>query len=279
MGGSAIWLASYPKSGNTWVRLALWSLRADGGTPALGDIAQFGNVAIWRRLLDEWLEVESGHLTGAEIELLRPVLHDALFASDRPPELVKVHDAWFLTAAGRPVFDASHSHAAIYIMRDPRDVAVSWARFSDRSIDWAVRYLANPRATLTADGRRLHSAVPQFIGAWSDHVTSWIDESGLDPVVVRYEDMHADLAGTLGCIAARLGWSASDAAIAGAVAATRFERLAEEERRHGFAEMPDTATRFFVSGRAGGWRDVLTPEQAATIERDHAAVMRRFGYL
>jgi len=279
MDGSAIWLASYPKSGNTWARLALWSLLADGGAPALTDIAQFGNVVTGRRLFDDVLEIESGHLTDPEIELLRPVLHDVLFAVDRPAELVKIHDAWFRTAAGRPVFDARHSRAAIYILRDPRDVAVSWARFSNLSIDWAVRYLADPRAALTLDHRRLNSAVPQFLGDWSTHVTSWIDESGLDPVVVRYEDMHADLAGTLARIAARLDWPASDEAIAGAVAATRFDRFAEEERRHGFSEVPDSASRFFVSGRAGGWRDVLTPEQAATIERDHEAVMRRFGYL
>jgi aryl sulfotransferase len=43
--------------------------------------------------------------------------------------------------------------------------------------------------------------------------------------------------------------------------------------------MPASAERFFVSGRAGGWRDVLTAEQAGQIERDHRAVMMRFGYL
>ncbi len=279
MDGSAIWLASYPKSGNTWLRLALWSLLAGGGAPALTDIAEFGNVVTARRLFDEALEVESGHLTNAETELLRPVLHDVLFAPDRPAELVKVHDAWFRTAAGRPVFDAKHSRAAIYILRDPRDVAISWARFSNQPIDWAIAYLANPRASLTPDHRRLNGTVPEFLGDWSGHVTSWIDESGLDPLVVRYEDMHADLPGMLSRIAARLGWPVSDEALAGALAATRFDRLAEEERRHGFSEMPATASRFFVSGRAGGWRDVLTPEQAATIERDHEAVMRRFGYL
>ena len=89
--------------------------------------------------------------------------------------------------------------------------------------------------------------------------------------------MHADLGGTLSRIADYLDWPAPSAeAIDGAIAATQFDRLAEEERIHGFSEIPDFATRFFISGRAGGWRDVLTAEQAATIERDHGAVMRRF---
>ena len=279
MGGSAIWLASYPKSGNTWIRLALKSLLSGGSEVALGDIARFGTVVTGRRLLDEMLEVESGHLTDAEVELLRPVLHDALFVSGAQEQLIKVHDAWFRTAAGRPVFDAEHSRAAIYVLRDPRDVAVSWARFSAQPIDWAIAFLANPAAVLAPDRRGLTGNVRQFLGAWSAHVTSWVDDSALDPLVVRYEDLHADPAGTLARIAAHLGWPASDAAINGAVAATHFDRLAGEERRHGFAELPDSASRFFVSGRAGGWRDVLSAEQAAAIERDHDAVMRRFGYL
>jgi hypothetical protein len=279
MAGSAIWLASYPKSGNTWIRLALKSLLCGGSAIALDDIARFGTAVTGRRLFDDLLEVESGHLTDAEVELLRPVLHDVLFARGRPEELIKVHDAWFRTAAGRPVFDACHSRAAIYVLRDPRDVAISWARFSGRPIDWAVRFLANPRAMLAPDRHGMAGTVPQFLGAWSAHVTSWIDDSALAPLVVRYEDMHADPAATLARIAAHLGWPPSDAGVAGAVAATRFDRLAEQERRHGFAEIPDSASRFFVSGRAGGWRDVLSAEQAATIERDHAVVMRRFGYL
>ena len=279
MGGGAIWLASYPKSGNTWIRLALKSLLARGENVALDDIARFGTAVTGRRLFDDMLEVESGHLTDAEVELLRPVLHDALFASGAQEQLIKVHDAWFRTAAGRALFDAHHSRAAIYVLRDPRDVAVSWARFSARPIDWAIGFLADPAAVLAPDRRGLSGNVRQFLGRWSAHVTSWIDDSALAPLVVRYEDMHADPAGTLARIATHLGWAASDTTIGGAVAATRFDRLAEQERQHGFAEIPDSASRFFVSGRAGGWRDILSAEQAATIERDHAAVMRRFGYL
>jgi aryl sulfotransferase len=279
MPGSAIWLASYPKSGNTWARLALRSLSAGGEEIALTDITGFGGVVVGRRMFDETLEIESGHLTDDEITLLRPMLHDALFATGKEPGPVKMHDAWFHTAAGRALFDTHHTYAAIYILRDPRDVAISWARFMDRTIDWTIRYMANPVAMIRGGPRQLTTSVPQFLGHWSAHVTGWVDESGLDPLVIRYEDMHADLPGALRRIADHIGWTASDAAITGAVAATRFDRLADQERRHGFGENPHTSDRFFHSGLVGGWRDVLTPEQVATIERDHEAVMRRFGYL
>ncbi len=278
-GGGLIWLASYPKSGNTWVRLALRSMREGGMQLRLEDIARFGIMPTNRRLFDLLLEVESDNLSHEEIEELRPVLHDAFAAAEREPPLLKVHDRWSRTASGRPIFDRGHTRHTIYIIRDPRDVAISWARFSNHPIDWGVRNLADPQSRLNASRRSIATNIAQWLGHWSSHVTSWIDESGLEPLVVRYEDMHADLAATLVRTATYLGWEISPAAIAGAITASAFDRMADQERRSGFGEMPDTASRFFVSGRAGGWRDILTQEQAATIERDHETVMRRFGYL
>lgn len=278
-GGGLIWLASYPKSGNTWARVALSSLWAGGAPRALADIARFAIMPTARRLFDDWLEVEADNLTDAELARLRPLLHDALAAAHDDPLPLKVHDRWHLGDRGRAIFDRSHSRAAIYILRDPRDVAVSWARFTARSIDQTIDTMANDRATLNVGDSRILAHIPQWIGHWSAHVASWIDESDLAPLVVRYEDMHADLGAVLARIATHLGQPAPLGAVAGAVETSRFERLAREERESGFREIPDSAERFFVSGRTGGWRGVLTPRQAARIERDHEAVMRRFAYL
>jgi aryl sulfotransferase len=274
----AIWLASYPKSGNTWARFALRSLQGGGEQVGLDDIGSFAIWNVSHSLMDRWLEVETNHLTADEVESVRPDYHASYFGG---PEVrpCKVHDAWGLTADGRALFDASFTHAAIYLLRDPRDVAVSWARFMGHSIDNSIARLGNPRAEINPDQARGKSQFRQRLGTWSAHVLSWVDVSGLDPVVVRYEDMLADPADALRRMAARIGWTANEAAVAGAVAATRFDRLAELERRHGFVERADRTERFFRSGTAGGWRDVLTPAQAGRIERDHGEVMARFGYL
>ncbi|PTS81566.1 sulfotransferase [Sphingomonas sp. HMWF008] len=279
MTGRAIWLASYPKSGNTWLRLALKSLQRGGAPIRLAELSSYARMPIGRYLFDGVLEADSGSMTDAEIEALRPAFHDAHFGSGGAPELCKIHDCWFRTVDGRAVFDRHHTRAAIYIVRDPRDVAVSWARFTARSIDWAIRYLARSTARLRPDPDRTNGAIAQRIGDWSSHPASWIDESGLAPLVIRYEDMHADLPAVLAQVAVLLEWDARPSAIAGAVAATRFDRLAEEEARDGFREKPESAARFFHTGRSGGWRDVLTPDQAARIVADHAPMMRRFGYL
>ncbi|WP_404372308.1 sulfotransferase domain-containing protein [Sphingomonas sp. MMS24-J45] len=277
--GRAIWLASYPKSGNTWLRLLLKSLQEHGGPVALSDLSTYARMPIGRHLFDGVLEADSGSMTEAEIEALRPAFHDAHFGAGGPDELCKVHDCWFRTPEGRAVFDRHHTRAALYIVRDPRDVAVSWARFMGRSIDWAVQFMADRAARLQPPADRIGGGISQRLGNWSDHVLSWVDESGLDPLVIRYEDMHADLPATLARVVVHLGWDATPSAIAGAVAATRFERLADEEARSGFRQKPASAERFFHTGRSGGWRDVLDPDQAARIVADHEGVMRRFGYL
>ncbi|MFA5964184.1 MAG: sulfotransferase domain-containing protein [Sphingomonas sp.] len=275
----AIWLASYPRSGNTWTRSALLSLRSDDGAVTFSELSRFGRMATGRGLFDDWLLMDSALLSVAQIEALRPEFHDHHFAASNPPRLCKVHDPWFRAASGRPVFDRAHTTAAIYLVRDPRDVAISWARFTSRTIDAAIAMLADPTAMLGAGRRGGSDHIPQRLGNWSGHVTSWVDDSGLSPLVVRFEDMLANVGTALAGIASHIGWPVDREAIRRATAATRFDRLAAQEQALGFGETPESAERFFVSGKAGGWRDVLTAGQAARVERDHRQVMERLGYL
>lgn len=274
----AIWLASYPRSGNTWTRMALYSLQHDGGEVDFDRMGGFGQMAAGREQIDTALEVDSDLLTLAETEEMRPDAYAALHGSGGPPTLSKVHDAWIRTPAGRPVFDRAFTHATIYLIRDPRDVAVSWARFVNWPVERSVAFMASPLARLGEPGE-IGPQLEQPIGSWSGHAASWIDESGLDPLVMRYEDMLADPAAALRTMAAHIGWEAPDAVVAQAVARTRFDHLAAREAREGFVEKAAITERFFHTGKAGTWREILSPELAARIERDHGEMMARFGYL
>jgi aryl sulfotransferase len=276
----AIWLASYPRSGNTWTRIALYALRSGGGEIDFDEVNAFGRMASRRERVDRVLEIDSGLLTPSEMEELRPDAHAALYDARYEPELCKVHDAWIRTPRGRPVFDAAFTHATIYLIRDPRDVAVSWSRFVNWPIERSVSFLCSARASLGTSPSlgAIGTQLTQKLGSWSDHVRSWIDESGLDPLVVRYEDMLADPAGALRRMAVHIGWEAPDAAVARAVEMTRFDKLAAKEQREGFVERAPQSERFFHSGKSGTWRAVLTPEQAARLETEHAPMMKRFGY-
>ena len=76
-----------------------------------------------------------------------------------------------------------------------------------------------------------------------------------------------------------LGMDAPPSMVDAAVEAVRFERLSAAEDANDFVERPNTVTKFFRRGVAGGWRDTLTSEQSARIENDHGPVMRLLGYL
>jgi len=272
------WLASYPKSGNTWMRLALWAL--NHGKPV--DFAAFPYwipLSASRLLFDDALGVESSDLTHTEIECLRPRAFEVMARNADQPMLRKVDEAWIRTAAGEPLFPPSVTLGTILIVRDPRDVAVSLAHHMGMGIDEAIRAMANPRAGFCAQVRQADHQLWRRLLTWSGHVESWLDAPDIRLLLVRYEDMIARMPEELGRVARFLGWDTSAAALAAAAEEARFDRLRAQEERHGFAERPVSAERFFRRGKAGGWRDTLSPAQAARIESDHAAVMTRLGYL
>lgn len=268
------WLASYPKSGNTWMRSALWVLRHRRPVD-LTELVRWAPVSGARAVFDAVLGVESSDLTTNEVEALRPRVFEALARESAEPLLRKVHEPWIRTSNGEPLFPFDVTLGAVYIVRDPRDVAVALAHHEGVSIDEAI-------AIMDAPPPRTHSAHRQldfrWVG-WRWHVESWLGAPGIRVLSVRYEDMVADLSAVLAQVVPFLGWNATPQAIAEAVEATSFERLRAAEERQGFAEKPSRMARFFRRGEAGGWRSVLSPDQAARIEHSHGPIMSRLGYL
>ncbi len=275
-----VWLASYPKSGNTWMRIALIALRDGGGAVDLnGMINNIGILLAMRHRLDMALDIDSSDLSPDEAWLLRPKVHGLIDTQGRQTTIWKIHDCWSRTADGEAMFPADATAAAIYLVRDPRDVAVSFAHHFKVDIDRAIAIMADRDYRVAAKASSFNFHLPQFYSSWSGHVASWLDESGLDPLVVRYEDMIDDFATVLRRTVDVLGWAFDDAAVQATVSATRFDRLREQESAGNFPEGLDDGRPFFRRGVAGGWRDTLTAAQTARIERDHREMMLRLGYL
>lgn len=270
----ATWLASYPRSGNTWVRLALHAALHPDGAVGFDALVEYGRSTIARSQIEEVMGIDSGELTSAEVERLRADFHQAMFGATDTPALVKVHDRW-----DGSLFAARLTHGAVYLVRDPRDVAISWAAFRGKSVDWAIGFLADPHAQIGRRSGKIRTTLPETLGSWSDHVRSWLDVAPFEVVTVRYEDLLADTAAQLAVILAAMGKSLGPDAIARAVDGSRFERLVSEEQANGFALRPASSERFFRAGRAGSWKEVLSRVQVAAIERDHGEVMVRLGYL
>lgn len=277
---SNVWLASYPKSGNTWMRIALTSLRNGGSAVDLNTLSNgIGSFLASRRRLDMALDVDSSDLSPDEVMRLRPKVYGWI---ERPPyqtTLWKVHDFWGYSPDGLPLFPAEVTAAALYLVRDPRDIAVSYSHHFHVSIDQAIEIMADPDYHVAIGTKSARHHLPQYYSSWSRHVLSWIDDSGLSPLLIRYEDMLIDLEGILEQVVGRLGWPCNRSALQGAVTATHFETLRNRERTHGFAERPSEQREFFRRGISGGWRDTLSTAQQSRIEKDHGPVMQRLGYL
>jgi aryl sulfotransferase len=276
MGSRIWWLASYPKSGNTWLRAWLCSLMS--GRPAeINDLSRLGPFAGSRSHFDATLGITSVALSRDQEFNLRPRVFEVVGAEAKRLLYCKTHDAYQLTPAGEPLFPRTATAGAIYVVRDPRAVAVSMAHYMAEPLDTAIASMADRDAISGGSTKRLSNHLRQYLLRWSDHVESWLGAPF--PVhLVRYEDMQADPLAAFGAIAAFVGLRSDGTTIAAAVAAASFLRLQAQEREFGFIEKPRRAAAFFREGRVDGWRDALTPEQAARIVAAHGAVMRRCNY-
>lgn len=288
-----IWLASYPKSGNTWFRMLVANLSAKDGEPVdINNLPERGGIASARAPFDHLLLIDSGLLTHDEIDSLRPRVYEELARGahddeyDKPEDVppvrfVKAHDAYTLTPKGEPLL-AGHRGAdgAIVIVRDPRDVAPSLANHSGTNIDEAIRFMNDPEAAFCMKPGRQHNQLRQQLPGWSGHTASWLEQTDIPIHLIRYEDMQADTAGTLARALAFAGRPGNEEEIRRAVDFADFSRLQEQEKANGFREAPRPRTdgRFFRRGRSGAWRDELTMEQVRLIENEHAPMMRRLGY-
>jgi aryl sulfotransferase len=287
-----IWLASYPKSGNTWFRMLVANLSAKDGKPVdINDLPERGGIASARGPLDHLLLIDSGLLTHDEIDCLRPRVYEELAGEapddeyDTPKEtqpvrFVKVHDAYTLTPKGEALLAGRQgADGAIVIVRDPRDVAPSIANHHRCSIEQAISFMSDETARYSGTTHRQHDQLRQKLCGWSAHIASWLDQTDIPVHLVRYEEMQADTFGTFRRTLGFAGRPASDETIRRAVAYGAFAELRRQEEEKGFGESPHKpGGPFFRRGEAGAWRDELTPEQLAQIEAGHAAMMRRLGY-
>jgi hypothetical protein len=270
------WLASYPKSGNTWLRIALASLLS--GRPADINAMPFVSViANNRARFDKALGIESADLTLEQEANLQPRAFELWAADAAQPLYCKTHDAHRMTPAGEPLFPTAVTLGAICVVRDPRAVAVSLANHLAESIDKAIARMEDPAAGSSTFTSRLSPQLFQRHGRWCDHIDSWL--SAPFPVhLLRYEDMHSDPHAAFAAVATFLGLPSDCERIAAAVEAAAFPRLQAQERATGFVEKPMQAAAFFREGTVDGWRRTLLPEQAARIVAANEAVMRRLGY-
>lgn len=275
-----VWLASYPKSGNTWFRTFLTNFLQNGKTPANINHLKGGPIASGRLPFDEAVGYDSGEMTFDEIDHLRPevYLHQARKAEET--QYCKVHDAYTFLPDGRALIPAEATACALYFIRNPLDVAVSFAHHGGHDrFGRTIKQMGNNENSFCEVDATETLQLRQKLLTWSNHAKSWIEAPGIRVLPIRYEDMKLDGQKAFGDAIRFAGLPDDAERIAKAIRFSDFEEVKKQEESTGFGERTPRAKSFFRKGEIGSWRESLTPEQAAKVISDHSEMMRRFGYL
>lgn len=273
--GNILWLASYPRSGNTWLRVFLHNYLRNSAEPydinRLRDLTTSDSDARWYRMLDPR---PCEFLTKEEVAALRPKVHQAITRSRPDTVFVKTHNALMIDR-GTPMISEEHTAGAIYVLRNPLDVALSYSVHFGISPDEAVAALNRP-------GNQSKSNEPHFVyefhGSWSENVESWTARDTKSIHVVRYEDLQAAPAETFGKMLRFLGLPVNGERLERAIANSAFPVLQAQERKAGFRERSRKSDSFFRAGRSGEGAERLSPGLIQSLEEVHETQMRRFGY-
>jgi Sulfotransferase domain len=269
-----IWLASYPKSGNTWMRAFLHNLFRDPNEAY--DINKITELSIsdssidWYRAQDkrdwtEWSAVDVARMRrGAQLAMCR-VKPDDVF--------VKTHNA-SVVFLGYPMMHQDLTAGAIYIVRNPLDVCISLSHHYGTDLDTTVEILADP----SIGSKTNDKIVYEVHKSWSIHVDSWTNPPRPGLAVLRYEDMLNNPIKTFGGLSQFLGLNPPRKRLERAIERASFKTLRRQEDEQGFKEKSPFAQKFFRDGRAGQWRELLTPAQIDKLANAHKEQMQRFGY-
>jgi len=273
-----VWVASYQKSGNTWTRAFLHNLaRMMAGEDDEQDINRMGAFSTWENAKGFYTDVLGFEPTEAHRAQIAAVRHEVQRRiADAHDDLVfvKTHHA-LAHDRGHTTINFAVTSGAVYIVRNPLDVAISFAHHLNVDIDRSIAMMAETGAESPVTERAVH----EVFGAWSQHVLSWTRKPHRAIHVMRYEDMLADPGAAFGALSAHLKLGAGRREVTEAVERSSFDRLQSQEAKKGFSERYFPEQQFFREGRAGQWREHLTIAQVDRIVRDHGEQMARFGYL
>lgn len=274
-----IWLASYPKSGNTWFRIFLSNLLSKENHPVDINNLFATPIASNRELFDEATGLSSSDLTPLEIDNLRPGVYEYAARNSNEILFQKVHDAWLKTESGEPMFSSKVTKSVVYFVRNPLDVAVSFSNHLSKSLKSTVKIMADDGYSFGSTSDRLHLQLRQRLLSWSNNIKSWVDESNLPIIVLRYEDMKSDTLASFSKVLRFIDIKASEDEILEAIGFSDIREMQKQEAEKGFKEKPANATLFFRKGEAGSWRKELSDDLVKQICADHRELMLRYGYL
>ncbi len=275
-----LWIASYPKSGNTWTRALLNNLlkilqgEDSGEAQRINQINEYTLWEISAQRYEKHLGKPAKDVDRAEIAATRPRVQAEIAEATDGLALIKTHHA-LVKDRGVPTINFEVTSGAIYLVRNPLDVAISFAHHLGKDIDYAIQQMGLVNRETSVSDHNVY----EVYGSWSQNVESWTRKPHRAIHVMRYEDLLENPHEGFGALAAHLLLQPTAEQLNLAIQRSSFDEMKRQEDEEGYSEKPETAERFFRSGRSGEWRTALTEEQVRAIVSTHHVQMRRFGYL
>ncbi|GEL10403.1 Sulfotransferase domain-containing protein [Flavobacterium glycines] len=277
MKNNIIWLASYPKSGNTWFRSFLTALLNQGEI----DINKMETDGIFsaKEYIESILDLSTDDLRPREFESLRKTAFSYKAQLAQKELFVKIHDAYtFSRWDGLPLIPNKGSRLALYLVRNPLDVVLSLANHTGLSIDETIDKYMNCEEGAFVKKGKAGQQYYQLMGTWAMHASSWMQQKDVPVHVIRYEDMKMNAFATFKTAVEKMQLNYSDDAIRKAIEATDFKKLKQQEENKGFKEKAIPSSAFFFKGETGRWKKELTKEQIQKIMTVNESMMKRLGY-
>ena len=271
-----IFLASYPKSGNTWMRAIIsnlynfdkdFNLKTLKSIPLLSikkNFHEFENkIYSDNNVLDfDWV---SENIIDCQKILNKKSNHLNIF---------KTHSVRHKKFTNETV-----NAGFIYIIRDPRDIIVSLKNFSGKEIDETINELLFQKKLMINTNGAM-----ELLSTWDLHVQSWLNYNTVPRLIIRYEDLKSNPKENIINIKEflnkihKLNIDLSDQQIDKIIENSNFNNLKKLENQNGFDEA-SKHSKFFRSGNSNQWKDVLSKPQLQLIENNLQTLMKYFNYI
>tara|TARA_B100000963_G_scaffold215353_1_gene187842 strand:+ start:866 stop:1702 length:837 start_codon:yes stop_codon:yes gene_type:complete len=276
-----IWLASYPKSGNTLVRSLLSSyIFSKGGIfnfELLKNIKQFPDNSLFQQI---------GVDTNSDKEMYKNYINaQKIFNKKDSIRFLKTHSC-FMNTKTFQFTDRHNTLGVIYIVRDPRNIVTSHSHHFQKTPQESLKSLLSHQI-LPKDSRHCTT----YLGSWKFHYDSWkVFRRFNKYLLVRYEDLINDTEKTflniLKFIAhlGRVKFSLDREKFENTLKTTGFENMQKLELKESFVEAKkDKQTgkniKFFNMGIKNDWKKLLDKEIKDNLEKELKNEMKELNYL
>ena len=280
-----IWIASYPKSGNTWVRALIahyffskdkkfcFEILKNIPNFNVGDfITEKTHLKSNDDVIKNWLPVQNSINEKFKRNLLFKT-HNACIKKDG----VEFTNEWV-------------SAGCIYVVRDPRNVITSYKNFENQTYKNIAKNMFDIKGYLLSNEstfKKFGIKGIEIISSWAENYNSWVHNKYKIPVcLIKYEDLCSDpfkeferIFDFLKKINKEEKALIDNERLKNTIKETSFENLKSLEKKEGFLEKQKRNVNFFNQGKKNNWKEILPREISLEIEKKFSKEMLELGYL